>query len=151
PLPKQSYSWAAADNSWYPSADPASPLGYHGSLANSSAAACNGGTVRNCVFSALGTQATRGAGNAAGPGFTSSDTADPLNVSFHYNVNNTDANGVWSPLQTVFYSTNVWGTVQIAGSAQLTKQADGSYQAVISLKNKGTGTAQYVQLLSATL
>jgi hypothetical protein len=151
PLPKQSYSLAAGDNAWYPSPDPSSPLSYQGSLANNSPAACSMGTVTNCIFSALGTQTTRGAGNAAGPGFTSTDTGDPLNVSFHYNVNNTDASGIWSPLQTVFYKTNVWGTVQITGSAQLTKQADGSYQAVVSLKNKGTGTAQYVKLLSAKL
>lgn len=151
PFAKQSYSLAAGDNHWYPSADPASPMSYQGSLANTSTAACNGGTVTNCVFSALGTQTTRGAGNAAGPGFTSSDTADPFNLSFHYNVNSTDAKGIFSPAQTVYYTPNVWGTVQIAGSAVLTKQADGSYQAVVSLKNKGTGTAQYVQLLTATL
>lgn len=151
PMPKQSYSWAAGDNSWYPSGDPASASSYQGSIANSSAAACSSGVVTNCVFSALGTQTTRGAGNAAGPGFSSTDTADPVNVSFHYSVNAADARGIWSLPQTVFYTTNVWGTVQIAGSVQLTKVADGSYQAVITLNNKGTGTAQYVNLLSATL
>jgi Glucuronyl esterase, fungi len=149
PFSKQSYSIGLNDNFWYPSADPASPLGYQGALANSAANACNGGVVTNCVFSAKGTQTTRGAGNGGGPGFTDTDTADPLNVRFH--ISNNGVGGAWSQPSTVFYTPNAWGKVQIVGTAQLTKQADGSYQAVITLKDSGTGTAQYVKLLSATL
>jgi hypothetical protein len=103
PMPDQTYSIPAGDNSWYPSPNQKSPLVYQGSTTNSSPAACNGGVARNFYFSALGKQATRGAGNPAGPGFPTTDTTDPLNVRFHCDAGNKGAGGSWSPTVTVKY------------------------------------------------
>jgi hypothetical protein len=45
----------------------------------------------------------------------------------------------------------VQGTVQLVTTAMLALQNDGSYQATVTLKNNGTGTAQNVTLTTATL
>jgi hypothetical protein len=45
----------------------------------------------------------------------------------------------------------VQGTVQLTTTAQLLPLGDGSYQAVVTVKNNGTGTAQSVQITAATL
>jgi hypothetical protein len=45
----------------------------------------------------------------------------------------------------------VQGSVQLTTTAQLLPLGDGSYQAVVTVKNNGTGTAQSVQLTAATL
>jgi hypothetical protein len=98
PLPNQSYSIAAGDNSWYPSPNQNSPLVYQGSA---TAGACTGGVAKRAYFSALGVSS--GIGNPGGPGFSTTDTTDPLNVRFHCNDSNTGngAGGSWSPTVTV--------------------------------------------------
>jgi hypothetical protein len=45
----------------------------------------------------------------------------------------------------------VQGTIQLTSTAQLILLGDGSYQAIITVKNTGTGTAQAVTLTGATL
>ena len=49
-----------------------------------------------------------------------------------------------------FFEISYPGTVQLVTTAQLTK-VTGGYQAVVTVKNTGTGTAQNVQLNTATL
>ena len=90
PLPAQSYSIAAGDNSWQPSSDPNSPLVFQGSTTAtppSGAAMCVGGHAIHTYFSATGlaedTTGNPGYGNPGGPGFLTSDVADPLNLRFH--------------------------------------------------------------------
>lgn len=46
--------------------------------------------------------------------------------------------------------TIVNGTVQLLTTTNISKQADGSYQATVTVTNSGTGTAQNVVLASAT-
>jgi PKD repeat protein len=96
PLPTQSYSIAADDNFWWPSADQNSPLVYQGSA---TATTCSEGVTTSAYFSALGVSS--GAGNPGGPGFPTTDTADPLNVRFHCSDNG--VSGSWSPTITVNY------------------------------------------------
>jgi len=43
------------------------------------------------------------------------------------------------------------GSVQLLTTASLTQLGDGSYEAIVTVKNNGTGTAQNVQLTGATL
>jgi hypothetical protein len=103
PLPDQSYSIPALDNAWYPSPNQKSASVYQGSATNNSTSACTGGAVKDSYFSALGTSV--GTGNPATPGFTSTDTTDPLNVRFHCNVGDSKgAGGSWSPTVTVNYT-----------------------------------------------
>ncbi len=146
-FPKQSYTIAANDSTWYPvtNLDQGSVPNDN---ANSSNTACNGGVITNVTFSALGTQTTRGAGNAGGPGFSTTDTADPLYV--RYSIGN-GANESTSGPTPIFYAANINGTQQLTTTAALSKLGDGSYQAVVTVKNSGTGTAQFVKLTSATL
>jgi hypothetical protein len=54
------------------------------------------------------------------------------------------------PAVAYFMIPPVSGTVQLATTATLTKVA-GGYQAMVTVKNNGTGTAQNVQLTGATL
>jgi hypothetical protein len=85
PLPAQSYTIAAGDNTWQPSSDPNSPLVYQGSTPAtppSGTAACVGGRAIHTYFSATGLS-VGGDGNPGGPGFLSSDVTDPLNLRFH--------------------------------------------------------------------
>lgn len=100
PLPNQSYSIAAGDNSWLPAPQQNNPLVYQGSA---TAAACTGGVAKSAYFSALGVSS--GVGNPpAAPGFSSTDTTDPLNVRFHCNVAGSNGpGGSWSPTVTVRY------------------------------------------------
>jgi len=100
PLPNQSYSIAAGDNSWFPSPVQKSPLVYQGSA---TATTCTGGVAKSAYFSALG--AGKPSFQFGGPGFPSTDTADPLNVRFHCNVSGDNgAGGSWSPTITVNYN-----------------------------------------------
>jgi hypothetical protein len=101
PLPDQSYSIAAGDNSWYPSPNQKSPLVHQGSTTNSSPAACSGGVAKSSYFSALGEGP---AFTFAGPGFRTTDTTDPLNVRFHCDAGDNGAGGSWSPTTTVNYN-----------------------------------------------
>src|SRR5262249_43850157 len=79
PLPDQSYSIPADDDSWLPSPNQKSPLVYQGSA---TASACAGGIARSAYFSALGVSV--GIGNPpAAPGFSTTDKVNPLNVRFH--------------------------------------------------------------------
>ena len=75
PLPAQSYTIAAGDNTWQPSSDPNSPLVYQGSTPATppaGAAECVGGRAIHTYFSATGLS-VGGDGNPGGPGFLSSD------------------------------------------------------------------------------
>ena len=96
PLPNQSFSIAAGDNNWYPSPNQKSPLVYQGSA---TATGCTGGAAKRSYFSALGAGPPF---QFAGPGFPTTDTADPLNVRFHIRDDN-GAGGSWSPTVTVNY------------------------------------------------
>jgi len=98
PLPDQSYSIPANDDSWFPSPNQKSPLVYQGSA---TAAVCGGGVAKSAYFSALGEGA---AFNFGGPGFRTTDTAVPLNVRFHCNGGDNGAGGSWSPTTTVNYN-----------------------------------------------
>ena len=100
PVPNQSYSIAAGDNSWSPSAVQNNPLVYQGSA---TAAVCTGGVARSAYFSALGVN--NGVGNPPlAPGFSSTDMSDPLNVRFHCSDSNNGSGGSWSPTVPVNYS-----------------------------------------------
>lgn len=97
PLPAQSFSFAADDGSWLPSADPRSPLVFQGSA---TASACNRGFADRIYFSALGV--ANGTGNPpAAPGFSTTDTADPLKVEFHCAVDDSLFGGRWSRPTTI--------------------------------------------------
>jgi len=97
PLPNQSYSIAAADNSWLPSPSQKSPLVYQGSA---TAIGCSGGVAKSSYLTALGSGQPRF--QFGGPGFLSTDTTDPLNVRFHCNVSGANGpGGSWSPTVTV--------------------------------------------------
>jgi hypothetical protein len=100
PVPNQSHSIAAGDNSWLPSPNQNSPLVYQGST--TAAASCAGGAAKSAYFSALGVN--NGIGNPPlAPGFSSTDTMDPLNVRFHCSDSTSGAGGSWSPTVTVKY------------------------------------------------
>jgi hypothetical protein len=104
PIPDQSYSIAANDNSWLPSPDPRNPLTFQGSA---TASACHWALAKNAYFSALGT--SNGVGNPpAAPGFTTTDKADPLKVKFHCSGgdhdNDLDDGGRWSLPVTINYN-----------------------------------------------
>jgi hypothetical protein len=100
PLPDQTYSIPANDDSWFPSPKRKSPLVYQGST---TASVCSGGVAKSSYFSALGVSA--GTGNPpAAPGFSTTDTTDPLNVRFHCtSASENGAGGRWSPTVTVNY------------------------------------------------
>jgi len=85
PLPAQSYSIAAGDNSPQPTGNPFSPLVFQGSATAAPPAGvseCVGGRVTNAFFSATGVS-ENGIGNPGGPGFLTTDVTDPTNTSFH--------------------------------------------------------------------
>jgi hypothetical protein len=98
PLPNQSYSIPANDDSWFPSPNQKSPLVWQGSA---TAAVCIGGVAKTTYFSALGEGP---AFNFGGPGFRTTDTTDPLNVRFHIRGSDNGAGGSWSPTVTVNYN-----------------------------------------------
>lgn len=98
PLPAQSYSVAAGDNSPQPSTNPNSPLVYQGSATAtppSGASECAGGRTMHAYLSATGTVGSN-YGNPGGPGLLTTDVADPLYLGFHLRDSN---NG-----QSTFYS-----------------------------------------------
>ena len=102
PLPDQSYSISADDDSWLPSLDPKSPLTYQGSAP---AGTCSRGVgfTQRVFFSALGE--SNGIGNPpAAPGFSTTDTTDPLKVTFHCNADDSPFGGRWSRPATVHYT-----------------------------------------------
>ena len=100
PLPDQTYTIAAGDNSWYPSPNQKNLLVYQGS---GTGAVCAGGAAKNAYFSALGTSV--GTGNPGTFGFPTTDTTDPVNVRFHCDVSGSKGpGGSWSPTVTVNYS-----------------------------------------------
>jgi hypothetical protein len=74
--PNQSYSIAANDDSFFPD-----PAAYQSSA---TATQCSG-VLEGAYFSALGVSS--GAGNPGGPGFTTSDTTDPLQTRFQLSAN----------------------------------------------------------------
>jgi hypothetical protein len=85
PLPTQSYSIAAGDNSWQPSANPFSPASYEGSITATPPAgvsACVAGHTTNAYFTANGLS-VGGDGNPGGPGLLTTDVTDPLTLTFH--------------------------------------------------------------------
>jgi len=141
-MPEQSYAISANDNAWYPG----DGLNYQNSLANASAAACNGGVVTNVVFTALGKQSTRGSGNSATPGFVTADLLDPLLVRYHYAVSPDGAGATWSSPTTI-NSTRI----QIIVTAKLTKNTNGTYAAALTVKNNGSGTAQSIKFTLGSL
>jgi hypothetical protein len=99
PVPDQSYSISANNNNWLPSPNQNSPLVYQGSAKG---AVCSGGVAKSAYFSALGVN--NGVGNPPlAPGFSSTDTTDPLNVRFHCTDSNNGSGGSWSPTVTVKY------------------------------------------------
>src|SRR5262249_39378396 len=100
PIPAQTYSIQADDDSWLPSPNQKSPLVYQGST---TASVCSGGVTKNSYFRALGVSA--GTGNPpAAPGFSTTDTTYPLNVRFHWTTaGDNGPGGSWSPTVTVNY------------------------------------------------
>lgn len=98
PLPNQSYSIQANDDSWLPSPNQKSPLVYQGST---TATGCSAGVAKSAYFSALGAGAPF---NSGGPGFITTDTTDPPNVRFHRTTGSDNgAGGSWSPTVTINY------------------------------------------------
>lgn len=85
PLPAQSYSIAAGDNTPQPSANPSSPLVFQGSTTAtppSGASECVAGRVTHTFFSATGVS-ENGIGNPGGPGFLTTDVTDSTDLRFH--------------------------------------------------------------------
>ncbi len=115
PLPAQSYSIAAGENSPQPTGDPLSPLVFQGSTTAtppSGISQCTGGVAAHAYFSANGLSED-GDGNPGGPGLLTTDVTDPLSVQFHL-FDSSDSQGTffssplfvnWSPL-TSADSTN---------------------------------------------
>jgi hypothetical protein len=85
PLPTQSYSFAAGDNSWQPAINLRSQPTEQGSATATlptGVAACVGGRTTHAYFSAMGLS-VGGDGNPGGPGFLTTDVTDTLSLSFH--------------------------------------------------------------------
>lgn len=99
PLPAQSYSISADDNSWLPSNNPFSPLVFQGSTTATPPAgvsACVGGRALHAYFSATGLS-EGGDGNPGGPGFLTTDVTDPLNLRFHILDSNNNQGTFYGP------------------------------------------------------
>jgi hypothetical protein len=99
PLPAQSYSISADDNSWLSSNNPFSPLVFQGSTTATPPAgvsACVGGRATNSYFSATGLS-EGGDGNPGGPGFLTTDVTDPLNLRFHILDSNNNQGTFYGP------------------------------------------------------
>lgn len=90
PLPNQTYSIPANDQSWVPSANQNSAAVYQGSA---TAGVCDGGVAKNAHLSVLGLSSVVGNPPQA-PGFETTDTVDTLGVRFHYSDG--AAGGGWS-------------------------------------------------------
>jgi hypothetical protein len=76
-------------------------------------------------------------------GYTGSDL-------FGFTVSDSAAVPSTSGVSPVYINISV-GTVQLISIASLTRQPDGSYQAIVTVKNNGTAAAQNAQLTVATL
>jgi len=84
PLPTQSYSIAAGDDSWQPPLKLFTPPAYQGSTTvtpPSGVTACVGGRTVNAYFSTTGLS-EGGDGNPGGPGLLTTDVTDPLSLTF---------------------------------------------------------------------
>jgi len=95
PLPTQSYSIAAGDNSWQPPLKLFTPPTYEGSVTAalpSGVSACVRGRTINAYFSTTGLS-EGGDGYPGGPGLLTTDVTDPLTLTFN-----------------VFDQSNGWGT-----------------------------------------
>ena len=106
PLPAQSYSIAAGDNSAQPSTDPRSPLVFQGSTIAtppSGVPACVDGRVTHSYFSATGVS-VGGIGNPGGPGVLTTDVTDPLRLRFHVLDNNNGQGTSYSDPLTVTFT-----------------------------------------------
>jgi hypothetical protein len=85
PLPTQSYSIAAGDNSWQPPLTLSSPAVYQGSTTATlptGVSACVRGRATNAYFSTMGLS-EGGDGNPGGPGLLTTDVTDPTSLTFH--------------------------------------------------------------------
>ena len=82
-----------------------------------------------------------------------SNAVSPLvtTASMTGGTDNTSGNNSSTDTATLGAAAIQSGSAILVTTASLSKQADGSYQVVITITNNGTGTAQNVQLLSATL
>jgi hypothetical protein len=83
PLPTQSYSIAAGDNSWQPPLKLFTPLAYQGSVTATpptGVTACVGGRTVNAYFSTTGLS-EGGDGNPGGPGLLTTEVTDPLSLT----------------------------------------------------------------------
>lgn len=102
PLPNRTYTSLENDASWLPASSPRSSLTFQGSVVSTGFA----GVAQKAYFSALGVQATAGAGNPAGPGVASPGNAPaspkyPVDVKFHVDVGPSVVGGPWSATTTV--------------------------------------------------
>ncbi len=96
PLPAQTYSIAAGDDTPQPSANPRSPLVFQGSTTATpppGASQCVAGRTVHAYFSTMGVS-EGGDGNPGGPGLLTSDVTDPLFLSFHL-LDSTDGQGTF--------------------------------------------------------
>jgi hypothetical protein len=103
PLPAQSFSIAAGDNSFYPTSNPSSPLSYEGSTTVTPPAGvseCIGGHTTHAYLSANGLS-ENGDGNPGGPGLLTTDVTDPLSVRFHILDTNTGTGTGYGPGLTI--------------------------------------------------
>lgn len=100
PLMAETYSIPANDNEWIPSAVQNSPLVYQGSATNPGCSNGGQGEATRAYFTAVGVH-DGFAGDAAGPGFITTDTTDPTNVRFHATDTNNGSGGHWSETITV--------------------------------------------------
>ncbi|HEY1804015.1 MAG TPA: hypothetical protein VGG45_06000 [Terracidiphilus sp.] len=85
PLPAQSYSIAAGDNSWQPPLKFGAPPSFQGSTTATpvtGVAECVRGRTTNAYFSATGLS-EGGDGNPGGPGLLTTDVTDPLSLIFN--------------------------------------------------------------------
>lgn len=99
PIPDQSYSIQANDDTWLPAASHKDPLTFQGTA---TAGACNG-VAKASYFSAMGE--SNGIGNPpAAPGFSTTDKTDPLKVRFHCKDSDDVNGGRWSAPVTVNYT-----------------------------------------------
>jgi len=106
PLPAQSYSISASDNSWLPSNNPSSPLVFQGSTTATPPAGvsmCVGGRATHAYFSATGLS-EGGDGNPGGPGILTTDVTDPLNLKFHILDSNNNQGSGYSPAVTINFN-----------------------------------------------
>jgi hypothetical protein len=97
-------------------------------------------------------------GNSAGSAVTDSNGVATLNASLAGIAAGTYPNGLAASFagDTVYAAASATNsltvyTVQIITTATLAKLGDGSYQATVTIKNNGTGTAQNVVLTGALL